>query len=36
MFFFESLRTGSDSEPSFIFGTKPAPEIVEPLKSREF
>ena len=29
MFFFESLGTGSDSEPSFFWGTEPAPEIVE-------
>ena len=32
MFFFESLGTGSDSEPSFFCGTEPAPEIVEPPK----
>ena len=29
MFFFESLGTGSDSEPSFFGGTELALEIVE-------
>ena len=32
MFFFESLGTGSDSEPLIFFLTEPVPEIVEPPK----